>query len=89
MTKEEIVAAIKRVAEEGSGVPPGQRSFYQDILTFLPAEDAAPAAASSTRDVPTSPPAIDGFVYLLRFGKYYKVGRTEAVLTRHRPRKFM
>ena len=50
----------------------------RDVLDILP--EPAPDMATSAE--PQS--IVDGYVYLLKFGKHYKIGRTDSVPTRHR-----
>jgi len=59
----------------------GRHPTYADVLAFLPAdvegddgEDAEPAASDE----------MEGFVYMVRLRKHYKIGRTTAVPRRHR-----
>ena len=72
--KSERVAQLRRFAS--------QHELYADILGFLPvvepknADDRSSATEGFLLD--------DGFVYMLKLGKHYKIGKTFAVPRRHR-----
>jgi hypothetical protein len=55
---------------------------YRDVLDLLPASKTDAMPEDSGTLTPNDP--TDGFVYMLRLGKHYKIGRTESVPTRHR-----
>jgi hypothetical protein len=68
------IEAVRRYVDE--------HAEYMDVRPYLPsASDGTlddPADPGSTREL------VDGYVYMLKLGKHYKVGRSEAVPTRHR-----
>jgi hypothetical protein len=70
------IAAIRRYVAE--------HPQHADVLPYLPSGDSdiEPDGIASSSE--PKPACVDGFVYLLKFGKHYKIGRTEAVPTRHR-----
>ena len=61
--RNDIVAALARLAAEDPA--------YSDIAAMLPAVTSTPDAPR-----PSARPA-DGFVYLIRSGDYYKIGRSD------------
>lgn len=59
-----------------------ERIEFADILSLLPGAETVDAAESST---PVEAEAFgDGYVYMLKLGKHYKIGKTFSVPRRHR-----
>lgn len=60
----------------------GERAEYADILDLLPKAEAVGPEESAS---PSDGEAVgDGYVYMLKLGKHYKIGKTFAVPRRHR-----
>lgn len=59
-----------------------ERTDWADIVELLPSDDTEGSAASpsSVGEASTS----DGYVYMLKLGKHFKIGKTFAVPRRHR-----
>lgn len=72
--KDARIAALRSFA--------ASRSEFADVLALLP-EPVAEVVASPTA-VAKSEELGDGFVYMMKLGKAYKIGRTFAVPRRHR-----
>jgi hypothetical protein len=64
-TKAELIASLREWATEAGG--------YDDVLAMLPAPSPAPT------ERPTRGAAKDGFVYLLRSGAHYKIGKSDEI----------
>lgn len=54
---------------------------YEDILELCPAPPVEPQAAATDR---SGPPEVFGSVYLLKWGRYYKIGKTNSLGRRER-----
>ena len=85
MDREHIIAAICRTAAENGGLPSGARRFSDE--TGIPEKEWLgkywPRWGDAEK-VPKEKNVIEGYVYLLRAGKHYKIGRSNAVGRRER-----
>jgi Meiotically up-regulated gene 113 len=68
---------VKRLTELSAGT-----DGYQDVLAYC--EAAITVAADAEPDDAAADASNDGFVYLMKSGRYYKVGRTNHVGRRER-----
>jgi len=64
-TKEEAIQRVIQYAKEHG---------WDEVVHFCP-----PTTALAPQEVTPTAAAVEGFVYLAKFGKYYKIGRTSAV----------
>ena len=72
--KEARIALLRRFAS--------QRTDYADVVALLP-----PSETASEDDVVAAEPRTatgDGYVYMLKHGRHYKIGKTYSVPRRHR-----
>jgi hypothetical protein len=56
---------------------------YSDIISFLPPTPAGGSAEDESQSRSDNND-VEGYVYMMRLGKHYKIGRTTAVPRRHR-----
>jgi hypothetical protein len=61
----------------------GRNPEHSGITDFLPSSSASSSAEEKV-PIPSGSDDIEGFVYMIRLRKHYKIGRTTAVPRRHR-----
>lgn len=73
-TKEKRIELLREFA--------GRNASYKDVLDHLP--EASPVALMEEQSEDAKAGAVEGFVYMEKLGKHYKIGHTTAVPRRHR-----